>query len=333
MPHRRLTRVKSALLDRFWAPLASAHLLRTIRQIRPEVIWAIPHNWSILPLGSVLPKTGIGFHVTMQDYVDVHGQAKKFGSAQCRRMAESADLLYAAATTRDATSHPMIEDLQKRTGAEAAQMLHAGLEEQDFWFLESKDASHPIEIRIAHAGTILKQEEFALFVKALAQARPVLPLPISLHLFGAHSYATSRWFDPSWMHEHGNLPEEKLLDALRQCTWGFAPMELTDHDPRYNRFSFPTKFIAYLTAGLPVITLAHQDSSMARMAATYKVGLLSHSTDASNLSEQLSGALAIPMPRGKYRAEIIRCARTEFDANRMRHELRGCFSRASSAKS
>jgi hypothetical protein len=297
------------------------------------VIWAIPHNWSILPLGSVLPKTGIGFHVTIQDYVDVHGQAKKFGSAQCRRMAESADLLYAAATTRDATSHPMIEDLRVRTGAKAEQMLHAGLEEQDFRFLESHKTSPLGQISIAYAGTILAQKEFALFVEALTQARPSLTLPISLHFFGTHSYATSPWFDSSWMHEHGNLPEEKLLNALRGCTWGFIPMALTNDDPRYNRFSFPTKFISYLTAGLPVITLAHRESSVAKMATAYKVGLVSHSTDVTTLSEELCVVLNNPNSRSAYHSEIIRCCRAEFDAEQMRSKLWECFSRASWAKS
>src|SRR5207245_2463741 len=189
----------------------------------------------------------------------------------------------------------------------------------DFRLLESKDQGHPKEIKIAYAGTILAQKEFTLFIEALTRARTSLPLPMSLHLFGAHSYARSRWFDPAWMHEHGNLAEEELLNSLRYFTWGFAPMELTDRDPRYNRFSFPTKFIAYLAAGLPIITLAHPDSSMARMAATYKVGLLSHSTDVSSLSKQVSKALNDPNPRSSYRLEIIRCARAEFDAEQMRH--------------
>jgi hypothetical protein len=212
-------------------------------------------------------------------------------------------------------------------------VLHSGLEQEDFSFLESKAASHPNEISIGYAGTILARREFALFVEALIQARPFLRLPLSLHLSGAHSYAGSRWFDPTWMHEHGNLSEEKLLNTLRRCTWGFAPMELTDHDPRYNRFSFPTKFITYLAAGLPIITLAHPDSSMAKMATTFKVGLLSHATDIGTLSKELSNALNDPNPRNSYRSEIIRCARSEFDAARTRRGLWDCFSRAASAES
>src|SRR5215204_4954999 len=115
LPQRKFARLKSALLGRCWAPCARMHLARTLRRVKPDAVWVIPHNWSILPLAAVLPRICIGYHVTLQDYVDVHGQMRKFGNARCRRMAVLADQLYTRATTRDATSHPMIEDLRNRT--------------------------------------------------------------------------------------------------------------------------------------------------------------------------------------------------------------------------
>ena len=331
MPHRRFTRVKSTLLDRCWAPFAAAHLARTIRRVQPDVVWVIPHNWSILPLATVLSTADVGFHVTMQDYVDVHGQVEKFGRSRCRRMSDLADRLYATATTRDATSHPIIEDLRSRTGSDAAQMLHAGLEEEHFAFLESKSPNHASEIRIAYAGTILASKEFALFVEALSRMRPVLSAPVSIDLFGAHSYANEPWFNPAWMREHGNLPEPQLLKSLRNCTWGFAPMALTDTDPRYNRFSFPTKFISYLTAGLPVITLGHPESSVMKMAEKYRVGVATSAADADAIVQVLRDPLNDPTLSSRYGPEIRRCARAEFDAGRMRKVLYECLSRCADA--
>ena len=330
IPHRRITRLKSALLDWFWRPLASAHLSKTIRQIKPDVIWVIPHNWSIGPLAAVVPTSGIGFHVTMQDYVDVHGQEEKFGSNRCRRMAMDADHLYVAATTRDATSHPMMEDLQKRTGASAVQMLHAGLEQKDFEFLPRKPSrvlnSSPA-IKIAYAGTILVEDVFEKFVCALQTIQKSLPRPVELHFFGAHSYAERRWFEGAWMKEHGNLPEPELLKELRDCDWGFSPMALDDADPRYNRFSFPTKFISYLTSGLPIITLGHRESSLVKMARHYEVGLCTDATNVSELRSQLMTALSIQQPFEAYRTGIIACAKNEFDAEKTRRGLIECFAR------
>jgi hypothetical protein len=134
------------------------------------------------------------------------------------------------------------------------------------------------------------------------------------------------------MVEHGTLSEADLNAQLQQCTWGFAPMALDDSDPRYDRFSFPTKFIAYLAAGLPIITLGHAETSVAKMATTYEVGLLSCSSDRDILVEQLFRALDNANPKKCYRSEIIRCARIEFNAERMRRQIFDCFSRASSAK-
>ena len=328
MPHRRLTRVKSVLLDWFWTPFASSHLKETIRQVQPDVIWAIPHNWSIIPLARVLPTSGVGFHVTMQDYVDVHGQEGKFGRARCGRMAEKADRLYAAATTRDATSHPMIEDLRNRTGANAVQMLHAGLDSEDFGFLAHKSlplTNSLAPIKIAYAGTILVEQVFELFVSAIKEIRKSLTQRIELHLFGAHSYARRRWFDPEWIMENGNLPEAELLKKLRNCDWGFAPMALDDNDPRYNRFSFPTKFVTYLAAGLPIITLGHFESSLARMARQYEVGLCTGATTVDELASHLMTTLSAQESFDKYKPEIIRCATNEFNAERTRRTLLECF--------
>jgi hypothetical protein len=324
MPHRRLTRAKSALLDWFWSLFASTHLRKTIRQVQPDVIWAIPHNWSIIPLARVLSTGGVGFHVTMQDYVDVHGQERKFGRARCRQMAEDADRLYTTAITRDATSHPMIEDLQRRTGAQAAQMLHAGLEPEDFDFITRKSAAttnSSAPIKIAYAGTILVEQVFELFVSAIEEIRKSLPRPVELHLFGAHSYARRRWFNSESMVENGNLSEPELLRKLRDCDWGFAPMALDDDDPRYNRFSFPTKFISYLAAGLPIITLGHSESSLVRMARQYEVGLCTTAATIAELASQLMKTLSLKEPFEYYKAGIVRCATNEFDAQRMRRNL------------
>lgn len=246
-------------------------------------------------------------------------------------MAELADHLYAGATTRDATSHPMIKDLQSRTGAVSAQTLHAGLEKEDFEFLESKAPGRASEIRIAYAGTIIASNEFALFIEAVSRLRPVLPLPVSIDLFGAHSYANEPWFNSAWIREHGDLPEPKLLESLRTCTWGFAPMALSDADPLYNRFSFPTKFISYLRAGLPVITLGHPESSVMKMAEQYRVGVTTSAQDASVLVEKLRDPLTDPAPWSRYASEIKRCARIEFDAGRTRKVLKKCLDQCASA--
>ncbi len=127
------------------------------------------------------------------------------------------------------------------------------------------------------------------------------------------------------MQEHGNLTEPELKTELRKCSWGFAPMALDDDDPRYNRFSFPTKFITYLAAGLPVITLGHPESSVVKLAARYNVGSCIKTANVESIKQQLITAFAIKNPAQQFRSAILDCARIEFDADRMRANLRESF--------
>jgi hypothetical protein len=261
----------------------------------------------------------------MQDYPDGKRSMATFGSARCQKWMLKAESLYQSATTCDATSHPMIEDLFRRTGRQADQMLHAGLEESDFERLKATPEQEDSTSRIAYAGTIMAESAFAVFVSALKHLREEKHQPIELHFFSAHTYGQRPWYDPSWMIEHGNLSEASLLNGLQECTWGFSPMDLTDDDPQYNRVSFPTKFISYLAAGLPVFTLGHPESSVAKMAGTYQVGLCLTSTDGTTLREKIGEALGIENPRKIFAEEIHRCARNEFDANSKRQTLYRCL--------
>ena len=324
-PNRRFTVLKSWLLENIWARWATAHFKQTLAELSPDVVWVIPHNWSILPISQALSAWKGRYHVTMQDFVDVHGNPQRYGRERCRRMAGQADALYANATTCDATSYPMIAHQLEHTGKPAVQMLHAGLEGADFAFLQQPLERKAGPIRIVYAGTILVENVFTLFVSALERIKASLPNPVELHLCGAHSYASRPWFNGDWMVEHGNLRESELLGKLRECDWGFAPMALTDGDPRYNRYSFPTKFITYLAAGLPVIALGNSSSSVMQMASQYNVGLCSDAAEVNVLAEQLKLALSTPAPRERYRAEILRCAREGFDAAKMRRKLYACF--------
>lgn len=316
----RLRPLRCWLLETFWIPWAARHFQKTLDVFKPEVVWVVPHLMAIPPLARVLPGAGIGFHVSIHDYMDNRPFGMTFGVPRSRRMAAMADQLYAAATTRDAICRAMVEDLRARTGREGV-ITRAGLEQEDFDYLSVEPKTQNDSIRIAYAGTIVATEEFALVARALGQIRRQLPRPVTVELFGSHTYRLQDWFDASWMTEHGSLPALELSQALKKCDWGLSPMHLTDDDPRYNRFSLPTKFATCLAAGLPVIVLGHPESSVVKMALQYQVGLCVTDGNLEKLSAQLLAALSVPNPKAKYRPEIRRCVLTEFDARRMRAVL------------
>jgi hypothetical protein len=328
-PNRKWRAQKSWLLDTFWLPWAKRHFRKTLEIFKPEVIWNIPHAWSIPPVARVLPGADIGFHVSIHDYADVQSAVEKFGAQRSHQMAVMLNQLYAAATTRDAICEAMVEDLHKQTGRDGS-IAHAGLEQEDFDYLSGTPETSGDAIRIAYAGTVVAAKAFAVFVKALNGIRHRLPRPVTLDFFGNDAYRSQDWFDSTWMKEHGNLPAQELFRALKECTWGFSPMELTDENPRYNRSSLPAKFTSYLATGLPIITLGHPESTVIKMSTQYHVGLCLTGDNLEKLGAQILDALSEPNPKSKYRPEILRCAREEFDARRMRAVLYENFRRCAS---
>jgi hypothetical protein len=319
-PHERARMVKSWLLEHVWTRWAVRHLRKVIDRHKPDAIWVIAHCWSIPPLEQALPASGAKFHVSIHDYADINSCRFRFGAERSKQMAAAAERLYASATTRDAISESMLDDLQCRTGS-AGVITRAGLEPQDFQYLENKTETEAQQVRIAYAGTILVEETFAAFVKALNNVRPRVARPVRLEFFSAHTYATRDWFDPSWMFEHGLMTESELSRVLKSATWGFAPMSLTDDDPRYNRFSLPTKFVSYLAAGLPIITMGHPDSTLMQIAKSYQLGPSLNSADPKFLEEEIAAALLTQNPSEKFRREIRRCSHDKFDALQMRKLL------------
>lgn len=330
-PNRLARGLKCWLLENFWTPWAARHFCQTVAAVQPDVVWVIPHLWSIPPLARALPQIKVPYHFSLHDYPDTRHAMNHFGPAYCRWWAQLVDQLYAQAATRDAVGREMADDLRARTGVPSG-VNHSGLEPDDFAALAAATPAVGDAIRIAYAGTITVDAEFALFSAAIAKIRPQLPRPVSLEFFGVHSYRDRSWFDSSWMTEHGNLSRPKLAAALREHTWGFSPMALTDDDPRYNRFSLPTKFVSYLAAGLPVIAIGHPESTVIKMTAAYPVGFRSTTSAVDALAAQLLPALSEPEPGAKFRPAICQCAATEFDASKLRNTIGQDFRKAMQQK-
>lgn len=328
VPAKKLTVLKSKILSGIWAKLATQNLHRTVDRVRPDCIWVIPHNWSIFPayqylLGRADPKHR--FHTTIQDYPDVHGNERRWGRTLTRRMSEQQLELYAHAATRDATSLPMITELEQKTGTGAAQMLHEGLESEDFEYLH-KVAESPRDervINIAHVGTILMEDQFATVVDSLKRLRDG-GRDIRLHFWSAHNYCQRRWFDPVWMFGRGHLEHRAMIEGLKSCEWGLAVMSDQDKDARYNKFSFPTRCISYMAAGLPSIVWGLPDSAVALMTENAGIGMVLGTPQNGRLTDLLHEVLRNDN-RIKLRAEIAKTAEHYFDARKMRNKLWHCL--------
>jgi glycosyltransferase involved in cell wall biosynthesis len=271
--------------------------------------------------------------MTLHDFADTGGSIRTLGSRRGHRFQRMIEALYAGAVSRDVYMREIEDEMARVTGAKADAVIRCGVEPGEFDYIRTKTFLAPQnKIRIGYPGTIVTEEAFALFVEAIRLLQPRLPLPVEINLFGVHSYKNRPWFDPSLIIEHGYLPEEELTRRFRACNWGLALMEMDDSNPRYSRFTFPCKFSGALAAALPLICLGHPECTLTHMARKYQLGPVITSSSTTEIADQLLPALSKLDEPDRFRDEILRCADTEFNAERNRQTLRSILLRAGTSQ-
>ncbi|CAN5658377.1 hypothetical protein BH09VER1_BH09VER1_00210 [soil metagenome] len=230
--------------------------------------------------------------------------------------------LYTGSTSRDVYMQPIADEMQRLTGRPADAVIRCGAEPEEIEYVVKKEFLPPQgKIRIGYPGTIIAEQTFAKILAALKLLESRLPLPVEIHLFGNHSYRNRPWYDERVIVEHGYLPEDEMIRRYRSCDWGLVIMELDGSNPRYNQFTFPCKFTRALADGLPIISVAHPETTLIRMARKYQIGAVLTSPNEEALAEELlpwlSGATKLPGQRD----EMLRCIKTEFDAEANRRIL------------
>jgi glycosyltransferase involved in cell wall biosynthesis len=233
-----------------------------------------------------------------------------------------ADTLYRNASSRSVISPAMAEDMRLRTGVECPNFFRCSVEPEALARLRDPAPKPPDDvIRIGYAGSILAEPTFARLVKALQKIRGQMSRRVEIHLYGSQLYGDRDWFDPDLIIEHGFISEAELHRHYRSGTWGLAIMHLDDVDPRYNHFSFPCKFSMSMASGLPLICIGHRKTPLIELARHYRLGLVLMEGDIDKLADSLRQGLDDFSRFEEYRAEILRCAETEFNAQRNRQTL------------
>jgi hypothetical protein len=234
--------------------------------------------------------------------------------------------LYQQANSTDATSLPMLDYLKKRTGKTGVQMLHEGLEKTELKLLELlvKKPRREKTLRLAFVGTILVEKEFNLFVNYLRLMRDQ-NIQMTLEFWSAHSYAKADWFENDWMIQHGHIPRHLLTKEISNCDFGVICMPLDSDSARYSYYSFPTKFITYISSGITPIILGSRQSAVMQMAESYDIGIRLISENKDEHLGILKEGFSDP-ENGMQLRNIRNCALQHFDADKMRATLWSCFS-------
>jgi len=327
MPHRRYTAAKSWMVENFVLPAARGNLLEFIHSVQPDFVFLMARGWMIPLAHGVMPRTKTHWHVAIYDLPDVDGMVQRLGRARTDKFTRMADEIYRNASSRSVISPAMAEEMRRRTGVECANFFRCSVEPEAMARLREPAPKPPDDvIRIGYAGVIIAEPTFVRLVKALQAIRGRLTRRVEIHLYGSQLYGDREWFDPELIIEHGFISEKELHDHYRSGTWGLAIMHVDEVDPRYNHFSFPCKFTMSLSSGLPLICIGHHQTPLIHLAEDYDLGLMFTEKDAEAMAERLRLGLEDFSRLDEFRAEILRCAELEFNAERNRqklHELLG----------
>jgi glycosyltransferase involved in cell wall biosynthesis len=322
LPNLRWNSLKGWMVDNFVIPYAAHHLLSFIRSVAPDLIFLMARGWMIPLAHRVMPQVKTHWHMALYDMPDVDGMVQRLGRRRTDRFTSMTDTLYRDASSRSVISPAMAEDMRLRTGVECSNFFRCSVEPEAMARLREPAPKPPDDvIRIGYAGVIIAEPTFVRLVKALQTIRGQLSRRVEIHLYGSQLYGDRDWFDPDLIIEHGFISEAELHRHYRSGTWGLAIMHLDDIDPRYNHFSFPCKFSMSLASGLPLICIGHRKTPLIELAKDYRLGLVLMESDIDKLAESLRQGLEDFSRFDEYRAEILRCAETEFNAERNRQKL------------
>jgi hypothetical protein len=113
-------------------------------------------------------------------------------------------------------------------------------------------------LKIAFSGQSYAEYEIGVFLNFLnSQEWRLGNRNVELHVFGSNSLASSKNITC-----HGWVDVEELSEHLSECDLSLLPYPLETEMSEVSRNSFPNKLITYVSAGLPIIYIGPDDSSV-----------------------------------------------------------------------
>lgn len=327
VPHRRFVAFKCFLLEKLWVPFAALSLRRYISRQKPDMLWIIGYGWSIPVLHRAVRDLAMPWHISVHDMADTDGQVASLGAERAAKFQRMMEDLYTGASSRDVYTQEIGMEMQRVTGKKHDLIIHCGAEPEEIEKISiGRPAKSNDRIRIGYPGTIISEDTFARFVSSLKLLPPELRGRVEVHLFGSHSYRQRPWYDPRFIVEHGFLAEDELDRRYRECDWGLSIMALDESNPKYNNFSFPCKFARALASCLPVLCLAHSETTLARFASNYPdIAPVISSDDPLEISQEIQKLLSTNQDHKVKESKILQCVINHFNAAENRIRIIGQF--------
>jgi hypothetical protein len=285
----------SSVVDRLWRyersiSSLSAAVLKFIREEAPDQIWAILDSTVAIDVAAAIKKAidiPMLVHV-WDDPQDLLVRRKLDRATKTRTLARFNALLYRAERI-GVICEPMADEYAKRTAAPSVIIRH-GL--KDVVLPRETPASND-EFRIGLSGSMYCYSAWNAFQFALDRLDWRINNKKIVLVVAGHEIQF-RAFKPAECRFYGWRSASELSELLTGCDVLYVPQPFDPLQEPLARLSFPTKLSTYVATGRPVFLHAPKYGSLTSFSKLNEFGLLSHSLDPVELSEQLRASFSNP---------------------------------------
>jgi hypothetical protein len=272
------------------------------RAASADLVWSVlDYTWVPFTY-RFMRRSRLPVHVSVHDDPVVSARLAGWPPDVLARLAQAFEFCYKRAASRDVISDSMRRHYSATYDRDAVIVTH-GIPSAHATLVARANVAHR-PLRIVHLGNLHYADEAIRFTEALKGEAEVTFIgnpPAQLREAAVRMpLRVLPWMSPE------ALDSELARYDFAYLPYGFAP------DRRlFVETSFPTKFISYLKAGLPVIHHAPSYSSVAAFMRSYGVGVLVDSLDARAIRAALNSIE--PTQHAAMRVECARAAREVFD--------------------
>lgn len=290
------------------ASLIQKQFGQVVDQFKPDIIWVIANQRTLLYQYASLRAIETPYHVSVHDDPSIafllHNRIAP------RNLEQIFGELYTNARTRDVISQRLAKQYQANYGVDA-EVITRGIECRP----STLAAKHGVQevLRIVLAGTLDPMHNWPdVLWDAMRMLQKKTGKRVEFHHFKTKLSGYEN------LHFHPSLEDSAFDRLLQSMTLGYTADPLTSVGRSFAKTSFPTKIVTYVGNSLPFVYHGPTDSTVGDFISSYKAGEIVE----SNRPEDLCRAFEIIIEhREKYIAECVRSSANCFDANLVRKKF------------
>jgi len=311
----------------------SPRLARWIDSFRPEVAYTCLES---LPLIGFVDDLVTHFELPlvihmMDDWPSVPEHEGVLGPVTRRVIDRSLRGLMAKASCTMGISQYMCEVFGKRYGREFLP-FHNVLDSRSWSVPPRSEWKSGSPFRLVYTGRVGKANEAALRDIAGVIARLAsdgLPVSLEIYALARAPFAPGTWPDSPAVKVLPAVAYEQVPRVLVEADLLVLPLDFSDRDLAYARYSMPTKVAEYLASGTPILVYCPEDTAVTHSARSAGWGAVVGTKDPAALARTVAKLASDEAARERLGRAALRVSETDNDLTRVRAEFAHALDEAS----